>query len=361
MQILKKTISAAMAMALLVCLLPVAAFAAENTLQEQIDNGSKNIVLTEAVVLENDLTLPEDVTLTIQAGGSVIVPQGKKLTIRGNVMVEDGGVLDVAGTYEIGKGIFVYQYYGKNAVINGVSKDDLGLRFDVYNADDVKKAVSSMPDEEYGRYDILICESVTLPCDITIPANAKLHLADKELTLTVPLGRMVVNYGELHIGAKHTAKNYGVIDNYGTVEVGGKLINEGIVYLDQGTSAILRSTGCVINNGEAVATTKVMLGVYESLPEDADIETLWQGEFPKLPMKITNKHVRNCGDVNGDGKINAKDATLILQKSVGVLKDTAKFCGQCAEVSGDGKLNAKDSTLILQFSVGLRTDFPAAK
>ena len=70
-------------------------------------------------------------------------------------------------------------------------------------------------------------------------------------------------------------------------------------------------------------------------------------------------HGYELGDVNHDGKINAKDATLILQKSVGVLKETAKFCEDCAEVSGDGKLNAKDSTLILQFSVGLRDSFPA--
>ena len=70
-------------------------------------------------------------------------------------------------------------------------------------------------------------------------------------------------------------------------------------------------------------------------------------------------HDGALGDVNHDGKINAKDATLILQKSVGVLKANAKFCEQCAEVSGDGKLNAKDSTLILQFSVGLRSSFPA--
>ena len=70
-------------------------------------------------------------------------------------------------------------------------------------------------------------------------------------------------------------------------------------------------------------------------------------------------HDGKLGDVNHDNKINAKDATLILQKSVGVLKETAKFCEDCAEVSGDGKLNAKDSTLILQFSVGLRETFPA--
>ena len=69
-------------------------------------------------------------------------------------------------------------------------------------------------------------------------------------------------------------------------------------------------------------------------------------------------HDGKPGDVNHDGKINAKDATLILQKSVGVLKDSAKFCETCAEVSGDGKLNAKDSTLILQHSVGLRSSFP---
>ena len=65
------------------------------------------------------------------------------------------------------------------------------------------------------------------------------------------------------------------------------------------------------------------------------------------------------GDPNGDGKINAKDATLILQYSVGVLKENQSFDAAAADVSGDGKLNAKDATLILQFSVGLRDSFPA--
>ena len=78
-----------------------------------------------------------------------------------------------------------------------------------------------------------------------------------------------------------------------------------------------------------------------------------------LTWKPAEGNDYQLGDVNHDGKINAKDATLILQKSVGVLKPTAKFCEECAEVSGDGKLNAKDSTLILQFSVGLRDSFPA--
>ena len=97
-------------------------------------------------------------------------------------------------------------------------------------------------------------------------------------------------------------------------------------------------------------------------------ETTWSDWVPVPPPQmevhigmtpIQSGHEFKLGDVNHDGKINAKDATLILQKSVGVLKPTAKFCEDCAEVSGDGKLNAKDSTLILQFSVGLRDSFPA--
>lgn len=67
------------------------------------------------------------------------------------------------------------------------------------------------------------------------------------------------------------------------------------------------------------------------------------------------------GDVNGDGKINAKDATLILQHAVGVLKDDADFNTQAADVSGDGKLNAKDATMILQYSVDIRDELTAVK
>lgn len=65
------------------------------------------------------------------------------------------------------------------------------------------------------------------------------------------------------------------------------------------------------------------------------------------------------GDPSGDGKINAKDSTLILQHVVGIIKESQAFDAAKADVSGDGKLNAKDATLILQYSVGLRDSFPA--
>ena len=73
------------------------------------------------------------------------------------------------------------------------------------------------------------------------------------------------------------------------------------------------------------------------------------------------KAPQQMGDPNGDNKINAKDSTLILQYSVGVLKDSVTFDLSFADVNKDGKINAKDATLILQYSVGLRTEFPGQK
>ncbi|MBQ6878261.1 MAG: DUF2012 domain-containing protein [Oscillospiraceae bacterium] len=61
------------------------------------------------------------------------------------------------------------------------------------------------------------------------------------------------------------------------------------------------------------------------------------------------------GDVNSDGYINPKDATLILQYS-------AEFDVNpnldAADVNGDSYVNPKDATLILQYSAELISKFP---
>lgn len=58
---------------------------------------------------------------------------------------------------------------------------------------------------------------------------------------------------------------------------------------------------------------------------------------------------KKTGDTNGDGKINGKDYTLVLQSingwDVTVDKDAA-------DVNGDGKINGKDYALLLQFING---------
>ncbi len=63
------------------------------------------------------------------------------------------------------------------------------------------------------------------------------------------------------------------------------------------------------------------------------------------------------GDVNGDGKIDAKDALEVLKYAV----DKVQFTEQqslVAEVTGDGDINAKDALEILKYSVNKITQFP---
>jgi len=66
------------------------------------------------------------------------------------------------------------------------------------------------------------------------------------------------------------------------------------------------------------------------------------------------------GDVNGDGKANNIDATLVLRYSVGGLTDEqlAKLDISVGDVNGDGKINNIDATIILRYSVGSITKLP---
>lgn len=59
------------------------------------------------------------------------------------------------------------------------------------------------------------------------------------------------------------------------------------------------------------------------------------------------------GDVNGDGIVSARDATMILKYNIGaVTLDDAAL--KNADMDGDNKVTARDATAILKQSVGIR-------
>ena len=62
------------------------------------------------------------------------------------------------------------------------------------------------------------------------------------------------------------------------------------------------------------------------------------------------------GDVDGNGKINAKDAAILLKHLAGwsVSGDI-----DCADLNGDGKVNAKDVAKLLQYIAGWNVELPA--
>ena len=58
------------------------------------------------------------------------------------------------------------------------------------------------------------------------------------------------------------------------------------------------------------------------------------------------------GDLDGDGKVNVRDATLTLQIAVGILKPTAAQTA-AGDLNGDGKVDVRDATALLRKAVGL--------
>ncbi len=77
------------------------------------------------------------------------------------------------------------------------------------------------------------------------------------------------------------------------------------------------------------------------------------------PVTVTAEYALAylLGDVNSDNKINAADASLVLQYNVKLIDFTDKEF-KAAEVSGDGKISAGDASLILRYGVQLIDKFP---
>ena len=66
------------------------------------------------------------------------------------------------------------------------------------------------------------------------------------------------------------------------------------------------------------------------------------------------------GDVNGDGKVNVKDATMIQKAAAKVIK-LADDESLRADVNADSKVNVKDATAIQKFAAKIETGFPIGK
>lgn len=66
------------------------------------------------------------------------------------------------------------------------------------------------------------------------------------------------------------------------------------------------------------------------------------------------------GDINGDGQITLKDATLLLQHVNEIITLTAEQLA-AADINGDGQITLKDATLLLQFVNEIIPALPAGK
>ncbi|MDO4420169.1 MAG: dockerin type I repeat-containing protein, partial [Ruminococcus sp.] len=82
------------------------------------------------------------------------------------------------------------------------------------------------------------------------------------------------------------------------------------------------------------------------------------GDDTKPSEPVVDKGL--LGDVNGDDKVNIKDATMI-QKFAAKLIDLTDDEKLRADVNSDNKNNVKDATAIQKFVAKIETGFPIGK
>ena len=97
--------------------------------------------------------------------------------------------------------------------------------------------------------------------------------------------------------------------------------------------------------------TTVYYGGSEKQWYAIDIDSSWNGNDSLLKANIIfNSTGPASGDMNGDGKLNAKDVTALMKYLVGITPNG--FVLAAADYDGNGKINAKDVTAIMKSLVG---------
>ncbi len=128
--------------------------------------------------------------------------------------------------------------------------------------------------------------------------------------------------------------------------------------IDEDGSVTLDDARKILNHFAKIETLSEQKQLKADVNKDGNIDSKdatlvlqmahkYSGGFP------TEKFIEGRGDVNGDGEVNATDSTLVLQRFSGQVNDEDLACvdDECsnADVNGDGEVNAEDATLILQY------------
>lgn len=80
---------------------------------------------------------------------------------------------------------------------------------------------------------------------------------------------------------------------------------------------------------------------------DINISFITDGQvgFPSSPQLFDVANNVLQGDVNGDGKINSVDLSLLIGKILG--KEDSRFIDAAGDLSGDGKFNSVDLSMLI--------------
>ena len=278
------------------------------------------------------------------------VKDGKVKILLVNAGIISGGDTSIAANTVIGN--IVFKVIGQNTT--GTSYKIASEGFSAIAAEKTGETETALTpaNSTFTPTTVTVSDSVTYPTDgaptvycITSEANgavtlslkasiADLQRLDMQLTLT----------GYENITA--------VADCPLTVNVGGNTAT--ITYNAQNGSGVdMRSGVAVLTMKKSGASQSITSAPKAIATKDAN-----GALSPITKPNVTDDPYGGyeLGDVNGDGKINTRDAVMILKYSARLigLDETQQMR---ADTNGDGKINTRDVVLVLKYSAGIITSF----
>lgn len=127
-------------------------------------------------------------------------------------------------------------------------------------------------------------------------------------------------------------------------------ISQAVAIQNPNTAFVAAPAAANTNDGAQMAETDLIIAY---LPQNAS-KNLPNAEGQTYIKDQIKNALYLMGDVTNDGKIDYKDAMLVLRASVGLETLDAKLAVR-GDVTGEGKVDYKDAMKILRASVGLET------
>jgi len=204
------------------------------------------------------------------------------------------------------------------------------------------------------------------PASITFDSSGTLYVAESG---SGKISTVRTNPGEITTLATGLSAPYGLaFDSNGTLYVtedtGGN--NDRISTVDVATGTVTPLVEVLVAPRSLAFDNDGLLYVAEAGSNQIsriDVNTKAVSVFATvngygvMGLAFTTKQAL-CGDVDGDGKVTASDAVLILKHVVG-LQELPPCKLSIADVSNNGNITALDAALVLQYSVGTLSEFPA--
>ena len=311
------------------------------------------IEVTGTIVLESDITLPENVYLSLD-GGSITVPFGKKLTLSGGASINEGGKLNVEfggsleldecvyvnwkgslvnygtatfGVNDYGQKALVYNYVDSSGDIIGISHADqvLSMRVDNFEFPGWANYKYNFENNDYAQVELEIWgyDKAILMDDLTVPENGMLIINPSwnDIENGTHNDWVIINsdvdvYGLMWINARYNGTPC-------NLEINGNVtVHDG---------AVLNISGNTYNNGQVFACKGSIVNDYAE-----DFGASWSGNSIRYEGVLTQDQF--IQEMEGNNAYELKDE-LVLEQSLTL---------ECQEltIGKDGKLTIPEDVIL---------------